>query len=271
MRGIIYRLIGLSLIVASIGGLFASLAGLVFIWRGKPIVQAKLDTTLLVLENSLDITAQGLVVAEQSLQATVSGINSLEVTVGSTAVTIESTTPMLDNLIVLSQETLPDAVSAAQTSLVSAQSSARVIDAVMNSLAALPFVNYEPGVPLATALGQVATSLNDVPLALAGMGASLVDTSGNLQIVQADIALVAADLGTIATSIESSVLVIDQYQVVVTDLTTQVLGIKSSLPAMLDALVWGLTILLVWLVIAQFGLLVQGWEIIERGRRKLKS
>jgi hypothetical protein len=115
----------------------------------------------------METTVQALEVAQASLKSSIESVTSVENTLNATATTIETSGPMLDTLAGLMKDDLPTTISSTQTSLISAQESARIIDTVLRALTRIPFVSndlYNPPVPLHIALGQVSTSLMGCPV-----------------------------------------------------------------------------------------------------------
>jgi hypothetical protein len=78
----------------------------------------------------------------------------------------------------------------------------------------------------------------------------------------------ASDIGLIATSVGQAQSVLGQYKDVVAQLQSSATWISDSLPDWVYWLRLGLSLLLVWLGIAQFALITQGWELVGRSRRR---
>src|SRR5207244_3419001 len=130
----------------------------------------------------------------QVVQTTTVEVASLQTTTLALAQTIHDTTPTLDSLASLTGQDLPTAISATQTSLASAQTSAQLIDNVLTALTSIPFSPvgaYKPAVPLHTALAQVSSSLDVLAPSLATINASLASDQTNLAVVQAELTNVA--------------------------------------------------------------------------------
>ena len=77
----------------------------------------------------------------------------------------------------------------------------------------------------------------------------------------------AAGISEITTSLENSRDIVAQYQDVVADLQSLVTTVRQGLPDWLRWLRLGLSLVLIWLGIAQIGLFAQGWELIGRSRK----
>ena len=115
---------------------------------------------------------------------------------------------------------------------------------------------------------EVSSSLNDVPASLEAAEVGLSETSGSLVQVKDDFDVMAASIGEISTSLDSAQSVLDQYQGVVGGLQDQLGSLRRSLPKWLHLARLGLSLILIWLGIAQIGLMTQGWDLIDRSRRR---
>jgi hypothetical protein len=176
---------------------------------------------------------------------------------------------MLDSLISLTGKDLPAAVSATQTSLASAQSSAQLIDNVLAALTRIPFspvAAYKPDVPLHTALARVSTSLNTLMPSLATINTSLADGKTNLGVVEVELTKISETTQGISSTLGSTQTVIDQYEAVTTQLKANVESAQRAAQTWMLAITWILSFVLGWLLIAQLGLGIQGLDLV-RGRR----
>jgi hypothetical protein len=73
-------------------------------------------------------------------------------------------------------------------------------------------------------------------------------------------------VGQITTSLQSAESVLEEYQEIVADLQEQMSGVRKELPRWLSWMQIGVSLVLIWLGIAQIGLITQGWELVARGR-----
>ena len=184
-----------------------------------------------------------------------------------------TTNPMLDSLISLTNKSIPAAVSATQTSLASAQSSALLIDNVLATLTSVPFspvATYKPDVPLHTALAQVSTSLDTLIPALATINTSLADGQTNLGVVEGELTKISATTQGISSTLASGQTVIDQYKAVTTQLKANVEATQHAAQTWILAIAWIMSLVFGWLLVAQLGLGLQGLDFI-RGHRAGQS
>ncbi len=97
------------------------------------------------------------------------------------------------------------------------------------------------------------------------MERSLSTTANNLERIETDLAGVSDKVGQVDSGLVDALSVVAQYRVVVADLQAELTTVREGLPRWLRMLKWGITLTLVWLGIAQLGLLSQGLEMVRRG------
>jgi ABC-type transporter Mla subunit MlaD len=269
MRRTLLRIAGIALICGGAGGLIFSIAGLVILGQVRQSIETAVTENLELVDDALAATAEGLALAETSLAQTTSTIEALADTAAGTGEAINGTIPTVNAVAEFLGEQLPATVRTTQGTLTSAAASAKLVDDVLGVITAIPFLRtaqYNPDVPLHQGLEEIAASLDEIPDSLATVQEGLVTASGDLQGLGDDLDIMASNIGQIATSVESAQSVLVQYQDVVGSLQDLVARVHDALPNWLLWLRWGLSLLLIWLGIAQIGLLTQGWELIGRSR-----
>jgi hypothetical protein len=266
MKNFIRKLTGILLMVTATGGAFLCLAGLLFVWIYRPLITARINANVALTRSTLETTAAGLTIADQSLQSSIDSIGALQTTIQTTADTIQASTPLVNSMATLTSKDLPDTYISTQAALLAAQESAKIIDQVLKTLNSLPFVSpnlYNPPVPLNVALAQISISMRNIPSSLATMQASLNTASQNLAAIQASTTLMATDISSIQTSLENAKAVVEQYQVVVSDLQGRAEYVEQRLPTWINVGYILVTIFLLWAGIAQIGLFLQGWSLLK--------
>jgi hypothetical protein len=267
---IIRRIGGILFIIAAAAGIIFSLVSLIGIWRYRPVVTKTVIDKLALVDQALKTTQDVLTIAGQVVQTTTVDVTSLQATTTALALAIHETNPMLDSLVSLTSIDFPAAVSATQTSLASAQSSALLIDNVLAALTSLPFspvAAYKPDVPLHTALAQVSTSLDTLMPSLTTINTSLTDGQTSLGVVEAELTKISDTTQGISTTLVNAQTVIDQYKAVTTQLKANVEAAQQGAQTWLLVITWILSFVLGWLLIAQLGLGLQGLDLL-RGRRE---
>ncbi len=263
MKTLISRFTGILLILAAIGGFLIAITGLVGIWQLKPDVLTSVQSSLDLLDKTLETTAEGLDMTQKSLLGAQTSLQAMQTTLKTTTSTMQSTEPLISSLSDLAAQDLPATVIAAQNSLDSAAESAQVIDAVLRALSFLPGINYNPNTPLAASLQALSANMDNLPDTFIVMQSNLEDTSQNLQTIQVDLLLVIDSLKQIETSLTDSETVISGYQDSIIRVKKQIDMLSSSAPGIINAISTAATIFLIWMAIAQLSLLIQGWQLIE--------
>jgi len=264
MKTAFYRISGVLLILAAIGGLIFSLFSMYAVWTYKEPVTEGITSSIELLSSTLETTAEGLVISQKTLNTSVESIRLLQSTLKATSDAIGSSGPMLDSIATMMTEDLPSTIRATQSSLGAVEKSTKIIDTVFSALRILPGITYNPEQPLHEAVVDVSESLNDIPESLAEMESSLTETKGDLEVIQSDLALLAENMSEIESSIEDYSAVFDQYLELIDELLDQLETLESNFPKYIYWLAVGSTIFLVWMAIAQLGLLTQGWELLHR-------
>jgi methyl-accepting chemotaxis protein len=269
MRQVLTRAAGVALIAAGVAGVLFCVLALVSVWQLLSNVQVSADRRIAQLDRALAATGDGLVVAHDSLGRAKATMQSLHTTIDGASQAITDTLPALDRVGVLVGQDLPTTITSTRSALASAQETARVADGLLGTISQFQLIGgetYNPKVPLNIAIGQVADSLKDLPEALTGVQGDLRQTAGNLGKVNAQIGSVASHMGEIGTSMADAESVITKYQGIVTELRGEMAELRRDLPGWLSTLRLGISLVLIWLGIAQIGLLTQGWELIQRSR-----
>jgi peptidoglycan hydrolase CwlO-like protein len=259
------KIIGILLVIAAVSGLIICIAGIIGAWQVRGIVSTNLGQTFDLLDNTLGATGNALEVADQSLQTAQQSVDTLATTIQITGKSISDTVPLIDSLTQLTTQDLPDTVSATQTALEGAKTSAQMIDTTLTLLTAIPFLPLEPYTPevsLSQALGDVSTSLDPLTESFTSMESSLTMTRDNMVSIGSQIDTIANNVSQINTSLGTAGDVIGQYKDVVDLLQKQVAAAKASLPRVMNMMAWLFTVVLVWLGLTQVGLLMQGFEML---------
>lgn len=263
MRTWISRITGILLILAAISGFVIAVVGLIGIWQIKPRVISSVQSNLDLLNKTLETTSEGLAITKDSLDGAKASLQAMQSTLQTTSKTMQSTEPLITSMSDLAAQDLPAAVLTAQNSLDTAAESAQVVDTVLRALNFLPGINYNPNTPLASALEELSTNLDNLPETFIVMESNLRDTGHNLQIIQVDLVLMIDALRQIEASLMKSENVIASYQDSVSQVKNQIVKLSDSTPKLVNGFSIGVTVFLAWFIIAQLGLLTQGWQLLE--------
>lgn len=259
---------GMALIIAGILGLVLSIGGLIVLPRLERQVEAVVAKQLEVLDRALAATADGLTTAETSLVQAAEAVDALEGIVVDVGQAISDTAPVIEVAAELLGEQLPSTIEDTQEALTSVATSAQLVDDILGVISAIPLLGadrYSPDVPLHQGFQDVSDGLNGIPELLLTAGEGLSAGTESLQDVEKGFAAIGQSISETTTSLESARTVLQDYQKIVDDLQGTLSSVRESLPGWLRTLRWGLTLMLIWLGVAQIGLITQGWEL--KGRR----
>jgi methyl-accepting chemotaxis protein len=271
MKQILVRVAGIALVVAGVAGLVFSILALVVLGRVHARIEPALAEQVELADRTLAATAEALDLVETSLVDALDMAAFVEATMASVGRAAGDTAPTLDSVGKMVGEQLPETLKATQDTLASVAQSAQLIDDVLAVVTGIPFLglqSYNPETPLHEGLGDVASSLDGIPTSLIAAQEGLDAASGGLEELQASFSAIAESIGSFSTSLRNAQAVVVEYQSVVADLQGLVLTVRQGLPQWLRWLRLGLSLVLVWLGIAQIGLITQGWELLARSRSR---
>lgn len=273
----IRRLLGVLVMIAGILGLLLSLAGLAMVWMVKPTVTGYASATIDTLDKSV-ITSQSVMeTTAEALGATVESVDALSAMLNTTAITVKDTKPVLDEIDTIMSVTLPSTLEATATSLYTAQEAAQVLESTIKSLDAFRFMlsgvplvgdfvnqtgeSYNPEIPLADSLGELAANLESLPDTFMGMSDNLSTTDDNLESIQENLTTMASSVSVISSSLSEYERMVTQSRSSMGDVTSILKNIQSNLPNILNWVAIALTLFFAWLLVAQIVILSQGWEL----------
>jgi hypothetical protein len=267
------RVSGIIMALLAAASLVISVFIIARIWQMRIPVTETLDANIVRIIGTLENTQAMLAVADDSLMSALDSVDTLHIMLGTISKSINDTGPMFASMHQLLDEDLPGTISSTQTSLEAAQSSARIIDAVLTSLNAIPFIQgdpYNPPVPLHESLGQISDSLGEMPASFDDINASLRQANRDMIALRVDLADMQAQLDTVGTNLENTQVIVENYQESLVDYKTSLESMLEYLPGWINRLVWLLTFTVLWLSVAQWGLLVQGLAftgLYKRGKQ----
>jgi methyl-accepting chemotaxis protein len=267
---ILRKILGVIVMIAGIIGLIFSLVGIFFVWNTKPAIETAMANGLTVINGSLNTSIEVIGVTKDALSATVSSVYALRDTVAAASQSVEETKPFIEGITNLLSTELPDTIAATQSSLESAQSSAKVLDSVLTSMDGvirlITFSDkslYNPDTPLYESLGEVASSLNNLPQSFVQMGDSLGATQDNVDTIKTSLDTMAVSIESIAGSLDRYVAMTEQSKSSIANVQTWLKQIQNNLSNILIVAASVITVFLVWLAIAQIVILTQGWELFQ--------
>lgn len=267
MKPFISRISGLALVSAAVIGLIFSLSGLVLLGVYSTRINANLMGTLDGLSDALAVTAGGLDIAHGAVMEADTALGSLAVTLEGVNTSLTESRPSLESISDLLGTELPNTIRATQDSLESAETSAKNIDNLLTSLSKIPFLGslvYNPKVPLNKTIGDVSDSLNEIPEDLINAQKGMDLTIETMDSINLELGTIAESTTQIRDSTTETIKVIEDYQVIMDDFNKAVEQLQTNLPRYLRWATAAAVLFLLWLGLAQIGLLIQGSEMVRR-------
>lgn len=270
MSGMSKKALGMIMIAISAFGLLLSIFMLFQVWHYRQPVTNSLQAGLEQSSDFLKTTSDGLSVIDQVVKNVYTTTTYLDDASNAIAETMQSTSQFLDSAGTFIGVDLIHTITNTQIALDSAQSSAVVIDNILSALSTIPLIGitYNPTTPLNQALGEVSTSLDPVQASLKNFQTNLEDTSGNMQILNEQITTLDSKIITINNNLIQAQTTINSYQSQVDSLKTSVDQAKMHLSAWVSTLAWMLTAIILWLLLVQIGILLQGISLIAQNHLK---
>jgi len=274
MKQILTRTIGIALIAAGVAGLVFSIIGLFVLVQVQHRVESAVMKQLEPVDRALAATADGLAVADDTLTQATDTVDSLERTMSNVGTAIGDTVPTIDSVAGFLGENLPNMLGSTQDTLNSVAKTAQIVDDALGVITSIPLLGldkYNPDTSFNKGLSDVATSLDEIPDSLDTAHDGLTTASSNLETLGQDFGDMASSISQVTTSVENAQTVLAEYQGVIGDLQDLVTTVRESLPNWLRWLRWGLSLILIWLGIAQIGLITQGWDLMGRSQSEEKE
>jgi hypothetical protein len=262
------QVIGLVLIAIAAISLVATLFGLSQIWLLRQPLAGEAVVAFDLMSETLDTTSAALVVASNTLLTASDTVTTVERISTSVSATLSTTRVTMVSFAGLMGKDMPASIDATRTALVSAQSSAVVVDNVLKLLSNVPFINvqYNPDVPLSASLGNVAKSLDSLPVTFGSSAVSLNGTAASLDQMNKSLVDVARTTSQLQVNITEAQVVVTRYQTEVSRLKSLAASVKSAIPSALASMEFAAAFLIFWLAAAQVQVLFKGLALLTGGR-----
>ncbi len=262
------RLSGVIFVIGAVFGLMISIGGLVVLWSTKADVTRRVSSTVALVGSALTATREMIGVvgtsldqAGTSLQITQGMINDVSGTLNDSSGLISSTADLIGTDMV-------DFVNNTQTSLASVQNSAKAVDSILTKISSVPLIGpylgggYRPDLPLEASVANVSRSLDPLPGSLTKIRSDLDVSSTNVAAIHADVQTLAGQIDSIKANLEQARNVVEAYRGILADVQTRYNAFESRLPVTINVIYFGVTTVLVWILITQIGMLIRGIELL---------
>ena len=137
------------------------------------------------------------------------------------------------------------------------------MDNTLSFIAAIPLLGtrYSNATPLYTSVVGINENLAELPKNMRGLQANLDSTAEAFTMLNESVGVLADSVGEIEASLKEAHAVVKSYQTLVNESQETTEHMIVKLPGWVRWAAVGLTVLLVWLIVIQAGLLMFGWEM----------
>jgi hypothetical protein len=257
------------LILGAVLGLILSIGGLIVLWSTRVDMTRQtigtiglIGDTLTATHETISVISNSLDQAETSLVAVHQMILDVSNTLDKTGELISSTGDVLGNKMV-------SFLANTQSSLVTVENSAKAVDSILTKINSIPLIGgylgggYRPDLPLQESVAKVNKSMDPLPESLKNIQQELEVSSANVETVRVDLAGLATQIDSIQSSIKDAQKVVIEYQRILSDMQERYDRFEKRLPGMINGFYIGMTTVLTWVLITQFGTLLLGIELLK--------
>ncbi len=249
-------------------GIFISISALVLLWSNKPQFLEQIQSNSALLEQAITTTQTGLSIVEEAIVSASEDINLTKTILLQTSDAVGNTGPTLTTVADLFGEDLLTIINDTQTSLVSAESSAQLIDDTLKVISAIPLIGsrYAPSQPLGESISQISTALSYLPASLTDIQEGIYVTVEDLSDIETSIESIADSISDIDTNLESAGTIISEYQVITKELHQNLLSFQEGFPHWLNTICYAASLLLAWIGIISIGFIGTGIFLLRQSK-----
>lgn len=263
MKKIIYSITGFSFSLAAALGILVSLLGIFFVWRMAPAVTERLVASATFAQKALDTTETLLDVVDTSLEKVEESVALVAESTEQVAETLNNTSAITSSVADTLGDEFTGMVEKTQTALTALETSAKLVDDTLSFISSIPFIgtSYSKKAPLQSSVVEINESMSELPQTLQEMEEKLSSTAQAFTSLNDSVNDLAENVGEIEASIQEAGVVVKEYQVLLDEAQRSTANIIEKLPRWVRWAAVGLTLLFVWLIVIQAGLLMFGMEM----------
>ncbi len=272
MKRIAERYSAFMLIFTSIFGVLIALGGLYLTWTTLPGITRSTTQAVELMDAFLQSTTDLIEILDGSLEKSVSTFAAAGEALASTGEALHSTSEMTGAVGDLIGGQIASLISQTHDSLVTVQSSARLVDDTLGLISKVPLLGarYAPETSLEESITGVATSLETVPARLSEVQSSLKDASTDIGALQGELTTLSTDLLQIKADLHDAQQIMGNYQGMINQARDSLASIRGNLIRSIRLAGWVVSAVLVWLLLAQLGIFFQGLNLLQRPVNRAK-
>lgn len=256
------RRIGYVLVANAVVGLALACAGLVGLWWFTPRIAAAATDGLALARRTVDTTSGLLTGVDDAVQTARASLGTVHDSMAAVADTLDATSSLTRSAGRIAGHDMTIVIRQADEALGAVEQSAQLADRTLTLIARTPLIGlrYQPKVPLHEGVAGVRKSLAALPASLATVDRDLGATATNLATLRGDITDLDASVATIEGSLTALARATADYRQIASSLSTDLAQLERTVPTVLNLTLLFGTAVMLWLAVAQLGLLTQGLE-----------
>ncbi|GIV63879.1 MAG: hypothetical protein KatS3mg045_1218 [Bellilinea sp.] len=261
------KVIGMILIATAILGWLISLSGLGLLWASYQPLRQTASEMLEVTRGALEVTSQTMLLVEDSLRQAEIGLEQVQTTLNGFSSVIETTSGVLEVVSGVLGDEFNGILRDTANAMEGLEKTSRLIDDTLGFISSVPFFGgsqYQPETPLAESVASMRQDLEGIPPALEQISNRLGETADGLQPLPGTIGNLTAQLAGIQNNLSHTHRQLDEYQAVIESYRSELERLTTTLPKVITGFYIGISILLVWIGLAQIGLFTQGLERLKK-------
>ncbi len=245
-------------------GIIFSLFLMIQVWRYRLPATEKLQSGVDQFSTTLQISDEGLVVIQQVVNNVYTSTTYLDEATNALSDTVQSTSQFMDTADSFVGDNLMTTITNTQTALGSAQASAKVVDDILGALSRIPLIGltYNPSVPLNVALGDISSSLDPLQITLKSFHTNLQTTRTNMQVFSRQITVLNNSILDMQKNLTQAKTTIAGYRAQIQSTQAWLSDARSNLPLWITTTAWVITLIIVWLIVIQVAMMLQGFAAI---------
>jgi hypothetical protein len=266
MQRVMRVLTGILLLSAAVVGWLGSGVGVYAVWHYKAPATMALTQAAITAESGIDATRKLLELVDLTLVQTEKSVALLGDSVDTAASALDASADLADSAAGLISEGISVTLDETQEALDTVATSARLIDDTVAFIAAIPLIGakYEPEKTLEESIQGLSDSLDNTPESLAKIQGNLETTAEDLNTLQTNLTELSKSVVEIQDGMGESREVLAGYDDSLGKARDFAVKAQTRLPVWMTWLGVGMTVLLVWLFIAQVLLFLKGLELMGK-------
>lgn len=263
------KLIAAILIGTAIFGWLISLSGLVLLWASYRPVKKTTMELVEVTSGALQVSSQTIVLLENSLIQAEGSLNEITHTSEGFSSVVDNTSSVLEEVSQILGDEFIKILRGTSAGMEGLEKTSRLIDGTLVFISSIPFLGgdrYEPEVPLAESVAGIRRDLEAMPLALEGISDQINETAIGLQPLPTAMENLNVHLEGIQKNLVETRRQLEEYQSLIETYQNQLENLKNNLPAVITSIYITLSLLLLWIALAQTGLFTQGIERLGKNK-----